>query len=661
MYKYILTFFAVCALAAEYPGQLPQAKITYRANETIKSEDANHVGRTINALAAKVGIDNTQLYGNRYTNTIDYKVWYLSGLSTSNRLLINQILAGSGGSTNLNVTNQLTGWLYIISPVLTQKTGGLRLFYTADEYAASNTAFELYSMIDNVVDPGLSASYTNLITSAEFVDRMKFYGYRNDESAGQERNPENLVMALYAGLQSGGETNYNLKPYGQYLKTSGGIYMGRPLLIDNGYFADNITNNYFSISEQSKYYDPLSIRPNDTNAVLELYSSLDPTNNFGSFLVFRPIPKGLNNITPMGFDFLDPDGFPIMTVRGIHRPYGLTNTFNQFWVIDFHQKKVTGVPEPALGELNDAVNVSYLNKEFDRKLRQIHSDVLGIKTNQTKTYGQYLRHYDKNYLNVMDRVFINPMVGVSDTNLANFLPMSTFSVENQIDAMIFSYDGTMTNLAGTNATANFTFTGCVVDPLNIIPNLYGVQTRNEYTGICNIPAGETKAVINVDNSQGIYSNIVLTNTCVIVCPYRAENRLFTYWYQYINTNSFSINMDSPSTQDTEFKWLVPHVLTSSFNSVSYAKDDVQMPSGFITIPAGEVITTNNYTLLNVDGNYDNYAVLLTPRTVLTNLVSWYQVRDINSTNLAQIRVALDAPQTYDISFNYFRIKKHTQR
>ena len=683
MLKYIIPFIILISTigySADFPYGLPDLRETYRIGDVIDYQNANAIAKTLNSVCEKIGIDNSQNYSTRYTNTFDYKIYDLYSITSSNRVLISNL--GSGGTTNLSASNVFE-WIYLIPTNENTRSGGLRMFYNESQYESNNLlGFQMFTQIE---DEYLYT--TSIVTAVEFKDRMKFYGYYQDESTNQNQNTENLILALYAGLRTGVASNQSTSV--NWLLETGGIYMARPLIIDNAYFAET-NNSYFSIQERSTYYNPLAVHWNTTNDILDIYTALDPTNKYGSFLVFKPVPKGLYNILPTGYEFLDADETPVFTIRGLYRPYGTTN-YNQFWSIDHHNKKTTGIPDPQRGEIEDAVNLGFLNKEFDRRLAQIHVNVLDINVDKEKTAGTYVKHYDKHYYSTMERVYANPVINTT-TNLPIYnLPLHSYSIQNVIDYILLSYDDGATNyysIVSTNAayvatniilnvtniytiaetynTTNLpidmTFTGCITDPYNTIANLYGTAARNEYTGIAMLTAGSNYVDVIIDSSQGNYTNILSSiDDTIVVSPYRHPDYLMYYWANYISNDMFRIYVDAPIDSDIEFKWMIPKVLNNSFNSVYYPKDDIVLPTGysqFAKVNAGEIMSTN--INISVDGDYGDWSVIFTPQnaTTDTNIFSWYQTRDASTTNSTYVRLMLDCPPTNDIYFSWVKVRNN---
>jgi hypothetical protein len=662
MYRFILLSIVGVALVVgdEFPARLPNVRQNYRNNEIIQYSDANHMGRTINALCEKIGINNTQLYGNRYTNTFDYKIYLLFSNAIANNASINYLMEnGLGGSSASNVVSDV---LYITrSPENSDRTVGLRLYYDMDSY--TNNAQIGYQFYVFEETNAYVAGLTNTVLVSEFENEMRFYGYQKGGVETPSRNAQNMVMKLVAPtLEYSGSTN-------AYTSVGGGAYFGQGLVVDDRNFITN-NNNFYRIDEREKFYMPVTT--SNSQSFVSYVNPGEVSNWYGSFLVFKPKPQGLSRKIPVGYEFVDDEEFPVFTIRGKLNASGFITNVYQYWVADFHFTKVTGVPEPVDTEIYDAVPMGFLNKEFDRKIRQYQLNLMEFNPESAKTMGQYRQLSDRHYYNTLSHIFVNPvistnpLVSVGGTNMV----MHTMSTQNDNDGILLSYDDVATNsyIGGVSYPAQFTFSGIIVDPYNVLPNLYGIKARTEYTGLARIEPNENSTIVTVnpfENESGLtaFSTVIGPNTAILATPFKAPSSLYWYWVEYITTNQFRICLDAPQSQAVPFKWIIPHVLTATYNSVEYPKNRVLLGDSVI-ISNGQTesypITINN--LQYKMNNFTNEVALFTPLGYTTNifggtnLISWYQVRELTSTS-SLVKVIVDAPVTRPIRFNWAIFKK----
>ena len=660
------------AMADDFPQRMPNLKEDYRQGQLITSDDQNHVNGVVNELCAKLGIDNAYLYFPRYTNTVDYKVrdlYIKVGTNTLDISYIKSVLSTGAFGGGSSMTNQMVGWLYIAPEANTNvaRSGGLRLFYSRDQYTnkSNYVGFQLYTMGTLTNLAGFVVA-TNLLTSAEFQDKMAFYGYRTSTSATSPRNPTNLIMALYAGENDSayqGVTNKNYQ--------SGAIFCGKPLVLDDSQFTQDPYNNWYTMYEKSYYYTPFQMVWSPTNwaDLANVWGSAGTTGRIGSFLVFKPVPMGYHNVKPIGYEFLNADDYPAFSIRGLLRQWNINS--NQYWVVDHHMSRVTGIPEPYETYYDDAVNLSYLCKEFDRKMPLSYVYMLSISpSNLFKFGGQGYLHYEKNIYSVYDRVYFNPVIVYDVSGCISNLPLHTCSCENRSDnGILFSFDSDITNACNTTNTyaftdttmstlksqgtnLNFSFTGALVDPYNLIQGVPGVQSRNECSGLAVIPPGSSYIDVTVDAGQYV-TNQVLWSTVVTVCPCEAPEHLFGYYVSVTGTNQFRIGLDAPQDEYMKFRWLIPHVLTSSYSFVRYPRNIVDVGAGsFVTVSNGLFDATITNAVL---GSITNSVVVFTPTTPTTNLYSWYQMRDFAHN---YVKIVLDRPADTNLTFNYVIFKAY---
>jgi len=298
--------------------------------------------------------------------------------------------------------------------------------------------------------------------------------------------------------------------------------------------------------------------------------------------------------------------------------------FSGEWSINVDSNQISNVADP-IQDL-DVVNLRTLMRAIAENA--LYLDLLNISNFD---FEQYIIHHSESYYGIMDIIMANPVLNSNASIAVSGLPLSTFLVENYVNDILLSFDDKV-----PSADYDLSICGILAAKTHLI--------NTEYQGTTGIEAGTNEISIILTE------NFIDADSVVLITPYKTDEILYNYWYEYVDTNEFKIKTNVIPNSKLEFKWLLPSVINSLISTPNFVFGSGASEA---TISAGDISSDVIQQVggLNHWGSYTNAICLFVPTTSTPNLFSWYQQRDMES-DIGIIKVILDDVQDRDLKFKF---------